>query len=246
MIDLKNILPRIFAFWALIVFSVSITIVAILLLFTGWMKEPHRTAALRKISIVWIRSFFFLTGCRLRVKGKQHFRKGQQYVVTCNHNSFLDVTVLTPFVPGTNKTIAKAEMARIPIFGLVYKRGSVLVDRKDKASRQQSFLRMKQVLAGGMHMCIYPEGTRNKTGEPLKSFHDGAFRLALDTGTPIIPTLIFNTKNILPANKKFWFKPALIELHFLPEVAPMPENGFESLKEKVFGIMQDYYIAHLK
>ena len=53
---------------------------------------------------------------------------------------------------------------------------------------------MKDVLKKGMHMCIYPEGTRNRSNEPLKKFYDGAFKLAVDTGTSIIPSLIFNTR----------------------------------------------------
>ena len=80
-------------------------------------------------------------------------------------------------------------MAKIPLFGLIYKRGSVLVDRKSEESRKNSFVKMKEVLDMGLHMCIYPEGTRNKTTEPLQRFHNGAFKLAIDTGKPIFPQL---------------------------------------------------------
>jgi 1-acyl-sn-glycerol-3-phosphate acyltransferase len=70
----------------------------------------------------------------------------------------------------------------------------VLVDRKSETSRRQSFEKMKDVLEKGMHMSVYPEGTRNRTTEPLKKFHDGAFRLATETGHDIIPAIMFNTK----------------------------------------------------
>ena len=125
----------------------------------------------------------------------------------CNHNSLIDVPVSSPSIPGGNKTIAKTEMARIPLFGLLYETGSVLVDRKSDASRKESFSKMKAVLAMGLHMCIYPEGTRNKTNEPLKSFHSGAFRLAIDSGKSIIPALIFNSRKVLPADKTFYLLP---------------------------------------
>ena len=160
----------------------------------GIINEPKEPAFFRIISKVWMRIFFFLTGCRLKTVGLENFKKGENYIVICNHNSLMDVPISTPFIPGPNKTIAKAEMAKIPLFGLVYKRGSILVDRKDKNSRQNSFKKMKEVLNMGMHMCIYPEGTRNKTNLPLKEFYDGAFKLAVDTGTSILPALIFNTK----------------------------------------------------
>jgi 1-acyl-sn-glycerol-3-phosphate acyltransferase len=190
--------------------------------------------------------FFLLTGCSLKISGKEYFKKGEKYIVACNHNSLMDVPVTTPFIPGANKTIAKSEMAKIPLFGLIYKRGSVLVDRKDKNSRRDSFARMKNVLSLGMHMCIYPEGTRNKTELPLKEFHDGAFKLAVETGTSIIPAILFNTKKVLPPGKIFYFFPAKMEMHFLPPVEVNREDNYEILKEKVHHIMSEYYSANRK
>lgn len=239
---MKNILYRIAAAWAALMFIISLLIEAFFLWITSWLKEPKKTKVFRKISMVWIRSYFFLIGCRLIVKGTDNFKKGKVYVVTCNHNSFLDVPILTPFVPGPNKTIAKSGMAKIPIFGLVYKRGSILVNRKDKESRKKSYLKMIQVIKSGMHMCIYPEGTRNKTSLPLKEFHDGAFRLAMDTQKDIIPTLIFNTKKVMPMDKGFYFNPGRLEMHFLPAVLVEDYNSFEELKAKVYEIMSSYYV----
>ena len=91
-------------------------------------------------------TFFFFTGLRLLVKGKENFLPGQNYIVVFNHNSLIDVPVSVPFMPGANKTIAKVELARIPVFGLLYKRGSVLVDRKNDESRKMSYIKMKEVL----------------------------------------------------------------------------------------------------
>lgn len=241
---MKNILYRITAVWASFIFIVTLLIEAFFLWITGWLAEPKKTEVFRKISVVWIRSYFFLTGCRLIVKGTENFKKGKVYVVTCNHNSFLDVPILTPFVPGPNKTIAKEAMAKIPIFGLVYKRGSILVNRADKESRKNSFLKMLNVIKSGMHMCIYPEGTRNKTSLPLKEFHAGAFRLAMDTQKDIIPTLIFNTKKVLPMDKGFYFRPGRLEMHFLPAVPVSDFDSFELLQAKVYAIMSDYYLKH--
>lgn len=241
---MKNILFRITAVWGVVIFAVTLTIVALLLFLTGWLKEPRRTEVFRKISAVWIRFFFFITGCPFKVRGRENFEKGKVYVVTCNHNSFIDVPMLTPFVPGPNKTIAKAEMARIPIFGLVYKRGSILVNRKDKESRKTSFMQMVQVLKKGMHMCIYPEGTRNKTNMPLKEFYDGAFRLAIDTKTDIVPALIFNSKKVLPTDKTFYFHPSRLELHFLKPVHVKDFASIDELKPHVHQLMSEYYEAN--
>jgi len=242
---LKNFFGKIFAAWALLIFIVTLLLIVLPIWIIGIFPEPKRTESFRRISIVWMRVFFFLSGCNLKISGRRNFKGDQNYIVVSNHNSFFDVPVLTPFIPRANKTIAKAELAKIPLFGLIYKRGSILLDRNDKKSRQDSFRKMKNVLAMGMDMCIYPEGTRNKTMMPLKEFHDGAFRLAVETETPIIPALIFNTKKILPSGK-FFFWPGKIELHFLEPVEVKKEDNFIDLKERIHQLMSNFYVTHSK
>jgi 1-acyl-sn-glycerol-3-phosphate acyltransferase len=218
--------------------------VVLLMWLIGLIKEPKRTAAFRIISKTWMNIFFFLVGCRLKIKGKENFEKGKTYIVISNHNSLMDVPITTPFIPGANKTIAKIEMSKIPLFGLIYKRGSVLVDRKDKDSRRDSFRKMREVLDMGIHMCIYPEGTRNKTSLPLKEFHNGAFRLAIESGTPILPAIMFNTKNALPAGKGFFFWPTKFEIHFLPAVQVSSTDSYEKLKQDMHDLMSSYYVTN--
>jgi 1-acyl-sn-glycerol-3-phosphate acyltransferase len=94
-------------------------------------------------------------------------------------------------------------------------------------------------------MCIYPEGTRNRTDLPLKEFHDGAFKLAKETGVPILPALIFNTKKILPPGKAFYFWPSYMEIHFLPPVLVSKDDDYESLKVKIHDMMSRYYAEHI-
>lgn len=242
----KEILGRVFAVWAMLIFIITMLPVALIMWLIGLLKEPGRTAAFRDISKAWMIVFFFLTGIRLKIKGKEHFRKGENYIVICNHNSLMDVPIATPFIPGVNKTIAKIEMSRIPLFGLIYKRGSVLVDRKDKDSRRDSFRKMRDVLEMGMHMCIYPEGTRNKTSLPMKEFHNGAFRLAAETGKSLLPAIIFHTKKVLPPGKGFFFWPAKVEMHFLPPVAVSSAHNYEEVKQELFELMSSYYSSHQK
>ena len=240
---LKNVLGRLFALWALLVFTVSLLVVFIPIWITGLWQEPRKTVYVFKIFRVWMDFFFFAIGVKRVIKGRENFQKGQAYVVVCNHNSFMDVPLSSPGIPGPNKTIAKIEMSRIPLFGMIYKRGSVLVDRKSEESRRSSYNRMKEVLDMGLHMCIYPEGTRNKTSQPLQRFHDGAFRLAVETGKPIIPAVLFYTTSVLPTGKAFFFWPHKVEMHFLPAV-PSQGKTTQAIKEEVFGLMRDYYVKY--
>jgi 1-acyl-sn-glycerol-3-phosphate acyltransferase len=237
----KEIAGRIWALWGLLTFVISFLIIFLPSMTTYLLPEPKSTMLLIKIARVWMRAWLFLVGCPLKIKGSENFAANRSYIVTCNHNSLLDIPLSSPFIPGCNKTIAKKSFAKIPLFGWFYRQGSVLVDRKSDASRRKSFEDMKAVLKKGMHMCIYPEGTRNRTDEPLKKFYDGAFRLATETNTAIVPALIFNTKKALPVHKPFYFLPQSLEIHFLQPVYP---DGLstDALKEKVFMIMKDYYV----
>jgi 1-acyl-sn-glycerol-3-phosphate acyltransferase len=239
---IKEILGRIFALWALLLFVVTMFIFLIPFFIILTFPEPKRTNAFVLSSRMWMKIFLNGIGCPLTIKGKEHFKKGQNYIVLCNHNSLMDVPVSSPGIPGGNKTIAKIEFAHVPVFGIIYKLGSVLVNRKSEASRRESIHKMKEVLAMGLHMCIYPEGTRNKTEEPLKSFHNGAFKLAIDTGKPIIPGVIFNTKKVLPAGKIFYLWPSRLEMHFLGPVIINDNDTAEGLKTKVFDIMKEHYL----
>jgi 1-acyl-sn-glycerol-3-phosphate acyltransferase len=237
---MKNIIARVLAFWALLVFASTLLVILIPVWLISLQPEPKRTQLIYRIFQIWMKVFFVLIGVRRNYKGYENFRKGENYVVICNHNSFMDVPLSSPGIPGPNKTIAKAEMARIPLFGTVYKSGSVLVDRKNEQSRKLSYSKMKAVMDMGLHMCIYPEGTRNKTKEPLQRFHDGAFRLAIETGKFIIPAVIFNTNRVLPRSKGFYFWPHKVEMHFLPPISP-DGMTIESLKQKSFETIGNYY-----
>jgi 1-acyl-sn-glycerol-3-phosphate acyltransferase len=234
---IKNILGRIFTIWGGLVFIGTMLIFIVPIWATGLMPEPKRTAWVIRFCRMWMALFFPLSGIRLKIKGRSQFKKDENYVVVCNHNSLMDVPLTSPGIPGANKTIAKIEMSKIPLFGIIYKRGSVLLDRKNDESRKLSYMEMKHVLSQGIHMCIYPEGTRNKTNDPLKSFHDGAFKLSYETGKKIIPCLIRGTRSMLPLNKTFFFWPGKASMEFLPPVDPADFPDAATLKKHVFQLM---------
>ncbi len=248
MTTIKNILGRIFLIYALLLFVATMLVVILPIWIISKLPEPKRAKALHPVFRLWMGVFMPLVFCPVRRKGKEHFKKGQQYVVVINHNSLVDIPVSSPWIPGPNKTLAKIEMSRIPLFGLIYKTGSILVDRKNENSRRESFSQMKETLEMGIHLCLYPEGTRNKTSQPVQQFYDGAFITAIKTQQPIIPGLIFNTGRILPHNKKLWARPLPVRLHFLPAIPTegLTLNDVTTLKEKVHKIMSDYYVANQK
>lgn len=244
---IKKLAGHIYFFYGILLFVITMLIVFIPIWITTLFPEPLKSKLLHPIFKGWMSVFLPLVCCPVIRRGKKHFRKGNNYVVVINHNSLVDIPVSSPWIPGPNKTLAKAEMAKIPIFGVIYQAGSILVNRKNEGSRRDSFTKMQEMLDMGLHLCLYPEGTRNKTDQPLQTFYDGAFIAAIKAQKEIIPALIFNTKKIYPSREsKIWALPKPIYIDFLPPVNTkgLTLHDTAKLKEQVFNIMQDYYVAH--
>lgn len=242
----KNIFGRIWAAWGLLSFLITFLIILGPSMCAYLFKDEKKGQAyFIAVSKLWMDFWLFLVGCSVKVTGKENFIDGENYVVVYNHNALLDVPLSAPYIPGPNKTIAKDSFAKVPFFGWFYTRGSVLVNRKSDKSRIKSLDEMKKTLAAGMHMCLYPEGTRNKTKEPLKSFYDGAFKLAIQAKKNIIPGVITGTKVAMPRHKTFYLYPTKLQLDFLPQVALEAETA-EDLKNKVYAIMTEKYVAEMK
>lgn len=240
----KAIFGRIWACWGLVFFTATLLIFVVPVSLTFLIPDPRGAHIFRNLTRWWMTFFLHGIGCPLTIIGRHHYDKRQQYVVTANHRSMMDVPLLTPFFPGPNKTIAKKSMANIPLFGAVYRRGAVLVDRRSDASRKQSFEKMKAVLLKDkINMAVYPEGTRNRTGQPLKSFYDGAFRLAVDCAKPIMPVVMFNTAVALPPSRVFFLWPVRLEMHLLPPVISAGKTA-DQLKQEVFDLMWQYFLEH--
>jgi 1-acyl-sn-glycerol-3-phosphate acyltransferase len=243
---LKNLLGRVYLGYFLLLFLITMIPAYVAVLIIQSFPEPKRSNALHKIFKAWMGVFMPIVFCPVRRKGAEYFVPGKTYVIICNHNSYIDVPVSSPWIPGPNKTLAKIEISKTPIFGTIYKTGTILVDRNNEQSRKDSFTAMRQTLQMGIHLCLYPEGTRNKTDLALQDFQDGAFVVAIREQAPIMPALIFNTGKILPHNKTFWATPSAIPFHFLEPISTegLTLRDLPQLKEKVWHLMNDYYQTH--
>src|SRR5688500_15217830 len=105
---LRNIAGRIFAVYGLLLFAATLLVVLISIWIISFFPDPHKTRWFLALGRVWMKVYMNLIFCPVFRKGLENFKMGQVYVVVCNHNSFMDVPVTTPGVPGVNKTLAKA------------------------------------------------------------------------------------------------------------------------------------------
>lgn len=244
---IRDIIARIYFIYGMLLFAITMLPVAfVLFLFKTFGSDATFSKAVQTSFQIWMGIYMPMIFCPVRHIGRENFRPGKNYVVTLNHNSLADVPVSSPGIPGPNRTLAKVEMASIPVFGYIYRSGSILVTRQDAQSRKDSFPKMIDALNKGLHLCLFPEGTRNKTAEPLARFYDGAFKVAIEAQKPIIPGLIFGTKKILHPTKKLWAWPHKIQFHFLPEISTvgLEVKDTEALKQRVHKLMSEYYADH--
>lgn len=240
---IKNIFARFWAVWGLFSFIFTFLLFFIPSMLSHCITNTKKSQDFFiEVAKKWMQVWLFLIACPLKIKGKENFIENENYIITFNHNTFLDVPITCPFIPGGNKTIGKHSFAKVPIFGFFYRKGAILVNRKNDKSRRDSFIAMKDFLSKGLHIGIFPEGTRNRTQEPLKSFYDGAFKLAIETNKKIIPAVLFNTANAMPNNKFLYLYPINLHMHFLAPINPQNKTVTQ-LKDEVFNIMLNYYIT---
>ncbi|CAN5565981.1 lysophospholipid acyltransferase family protein [soil metagenome] len=119
------------------------------------------------------------------------------YVVVANHQSMADIPLIST-LPWEMKWVAKASLFKLPVAGWMLRlAGDIPVDRSNPASRADVLVRARQILDHKCSVMMMPEGTRTRDGR-LKAFHDGAFKLAIEAGVPVLPIAIDGTANALP------------------------------------------------
>src|SRR6185503_16138493 len=133
---------------------------------------------------------------RFRCTGTMPADPRQPYVVVSNHESFADILLIS-HLPWEMKWLSKAELFRIPIMGwMMWLVGDVPVKRGFGPSAVEAMARCRKSLENRVSVMIFPEGTRSRTSE-LLPFKDGAFRLAIEAGVPILPLAVSGTGTAL-------------------------------------------------
>jgi 1-acyl-sn-glycerol-3-phosphate acyltransferase len=133
---------------------------------------------------------------RFRYSGTMPKDPRRPFVVVSNHESFADILLIS-HLPWEMKWLSKAELFRIPIMGwMMWLAGDVPVKRGFGPSALEAMERCRRALQNRVSVMIFPEGTRSRTSE-LLPFKDGAFRLAIEAGVPILPLAVSGTGTAL-------------------------------------------------
>lgn len=194
---------------------------------------------------LWLWSWIFsiLTFIRYEFHGREHLRKGQSYIYVSNHTSFLDLPGLRMLFFREFRPLAKKELLKIPLFGWIVRGATVVVDRSSGESKKKSMEKLKEILAHGISILLFAEGTQNRTDAVLQPFKDGAFRIAIDTQKPILPMVVIGAGKLMPPGS-INMRPGLIKIFVAPEIPTTSLTSSDSmmLKQKTFDIMHNMII----
>ncbi len=192
---------------------------------------------------LWADIALFLWGMRHINIYEAPSAKEHAVVYVFNHISYMDIPfMMKAFRRQPVRIVGKAEMAKIPVFGFIYRKAVVMVDRESEAGRLKTVREMRRVLAKKISVVIAPEGTFNMTHKPLKEFYNGAFKIAVETDTAIQPVLFLDGYDRLNYNSIFSMTPGRSRAVFLPEI--LPGENVQELKGKVFDTMEAALIRY--
>jgi 1-acyl-sn-glycerol-3-phosphate acyltransferase len=168
------------------------------------------------------------------------------YIFVTNHISYLDAAIIPKAYRQRVRPLGKVEMSKVPIFGFIYRNAIVTVDRTSPGNRMRSVRVLKSILSKGISILVFPEGTFNMRTTPLKSFYDGAFRIAIETQTPLKPVLFLDAYKRMPYESIFRMSPGINRILFLDEI---PVTGYTvadagRLRDEVYTRMEKKLIDY--
>lgn len=220
---MRKIFRFVYLVWSITWFILVMILIFPLVIIGSFFGPMKGGNFIYRLLHLWGDIWFFLAGIRTRITTSGTQTKApdpkQQYVFVANHVSNLDAAFLVKVIRQPFRPLGKIELVKIPVFGYIYKVAVVTVDRGDASHRSKSIRNLKSIIRKGISILIFPEGTFNETGLPLKDMYDGAFRLAIETQTPIKPVIFPDTDARMHADKVFTLNPGVCRAIWLDEVA---------------------------
>ena len=190
---------RHFAGWALASHLGALLLLTVPALWLGVLVAPGERAGAGVVRL-WCRIILELSGCSIRVEGAEHLQGAGTAVLAANHASYLDVVLLIAALPGQYRFVAKRELLRWPLVGrIIRKAGHLTVERARAPQSVADAARVTEALRSGESVLVFPEGTFVRSPGILP-FRLGAFKAAVETGSPVIPIVLRGTREVLPAD----------------------------------------------
>ncbi|MBX3241315.1 MAG: 1-acyl-sn-glycerol-3-phosphate acyltransferase [Chitinophagaceae bacterium] len=226
--------------YALLVFIALMLLVFPFVILASFLGNIRGGNMIYRLCMFWADTWFLLVGIRHRNIYESPVSLQKSYLYVSNHISFLDAAIIVKSYRRPVRPLGRKETTKIPVFGYIYKKAIITVDRGDTRDRANSVRILKSVLKKGISILIFPEGTFNETHQPLKSFYDGAFRIAIETQTPIRPVLFLDTFKRMHYRSVLSLTPGRSRSVFLDEipVEGLTLSDVAALKQRTFELME--------
>lgn len=210
-----------FIFVVLVLFSYLILGIPVLLVewvIGKWNRRAKDISCLRMVQTAF-KLILWITGAKITVIGEEHVPKDQAVLYVGNHNSYFDILMTYSRCPDLTGYVAKVEMLRYPLLRDWMKALYCLfLDREDMRAGLKTILKGIEYIKKGISICIFPEGTRNRTDKMLP-FKEGSMKIAEKTGCLIIPMAITNSAEIFERHIPI-IKPARVILEYGTPIDP--------------------------
>ena len=153
---------------------------------------------IHKIANLWAKILLFICDIKVQIIGRENILQGKPQIFMANNQSDFDILIILANIPGQFRWLAKKELFQIPIFGAAIKSaGYIEIDINTKETAMRGLNQAAVRLREGKSIMAFPEGTRSRLGE-IKSFKQGTFYLAINSGFPIVPISIIGSGEIMP------------------------------------------------
>jgi 1-acyl-sn-glycerol-3-phosphate acyltransferase len=179
----------------------------------------------------WSRTFLRIPPVTITTEGLEHADPAERYIIVSNHLSTFDIPLLFWALPTDGRFLSKKELFKIPLVGRAMRQvGIIEVDRQaGRSSRAVINEGVQNAAERGYSLIVFPEGTRGNSGEMLP-FMKGAFRIAIDTGLPVLPVVIEGTDRISKPGSKL-FHPGRAQVRVLPPIPTADLTNRDDLTE---------------
>ena len=191
-------------FWTLynIWFYILVTVLTILVLCPGFIFLVVNKRAYKHFyffGVMWSRIILFFMGFYPIINQKLDLDTEKSYVFVGNHVSMIDVMLMVSVAAKHPLVfVGKKEVEKIPIFGYLYRKTMILVDRSSPESRKAVFNATRDKINKGINVCLFPEGTVPPVEIQLGEFKQGAFSIAIEHQIPIVVCTFLDNKKRFP------------------------------------------------
>ncbi len=200
---------------------------------------PKQFKLVGVINRFWGYLLFPITFLPYKIECRTQLDPKRQYIFCPNHFSYLDIAALG-LNPINAIFVGKNDMEKIPLFGFMYRKLHITVDRSKLKSRMNTILKSLQAIDDGKSLVIFPEGGIVSKNPPrMTPFKDGAFRAAIEKQIPVVPVTLPNNWIILPDQEHILLHRGLIHVIFHEPIETIGYtlDQLEDLKSKVFNVI---------